>query len=82
MTITKTQITDFRRKLQQPNADERASLLYALYDLGKSQKYLSKIFKVAPQQINQAFQGSQPTLMNKIKKHINILEDRGRNEIL
>ena len=79
MTITKTQITDFRRKLQQPNADERIALLHTLYDLDKSQKYLSKIFKVAPQQIQQAFHGSQPTLMNKIQKHIQLLQNKLSN---
>lgn len=70
------QLTNFTRIKQQPSADERAKLLFTLYDLGKTQKYLSGIFKKSQQQINQAFKGWQPTLMNKIKKHVEILENK------
>ncbi len=70
----KIENTNFTRTIQQPNDEERAKLLYRLYSMDRTQTYLSKIFRKSQQQINQAFSGSQPTLMNKIKKHIEILE--------
>lgn len=77
---TKNKLTKNLRFKQQPDGEERARLLYKLYDLQKSQKYLSTTFKRTPQQIQQAFNGSQPTLMNKIKKHIELLITRSNNK--
>lgn len=45
-----------------------------LYNLKKSQAYLSRILHRRPQQISQALNGTQPTLLNKILTHLDKLE--------
>ena len=51
-----------------------------LKNLNKTQAYLSRIFQCTPQQITQALSGAQPTLLNKIENHLDILESRNNNE--
>ena len=48
-----------------------------LWDLNRTQIYLSKVFRRTPQQINAAIQSSQnPTLKEKIVKHILLLKSK------
>lgn len=60
----------------QPNQDRREEIKKCLNEMGKSQIYLAKVFKRRPQQIGQAFQGFQPTLMNKIERHYLLLKEK------
>ena len=49
-----------------------------LWELKRTQIYLSKVFRRTPQQINAAIQFSQnPTLKEKIIKHILLLKAKG-----
>ena len=49
-----------------------------LWDLNRTQIYLSKVFRRTPQQINAAIKGKQyPTLKEKIIKHILLLKAKG-----
>ncbi len=70
MPITK----DYLRK-QQPTLDEREELKARAYSF-TNQAALAHVFKCFPQQITQAFNGVQPTLMNKIKNYIENFEAR------
>lgn len=64
----------YRRK-QQPTFEEREDLLARVYRF-TTQSALSRVFKCTPQQIKAAFNGSQPTLMNKLKNYIENYEQR------
>ena len=49
-----------------------------LWELKRTQIYLSKVFRRTPQQINAAIKGKQyPTLKEKIIKHILLLKLKG-----
>lgn len=66
---------NYLRKTQ-PSQERRTELMKLLKEMGKSQIYLAKVFKRRPQQIGQAFQGFQPTLMNKIERHYLLLKEK------
>lgn len=68
-TTNEIQLTQFTHKKQQPGDEERARLRFRLYQFSNINR-LAKVFKRTPQQIQQAFQGKQPTLMNKISFYI------------
>lgn len=74
-TVNNFELTQFTRKKQQPGDEERAKLRYRLYRFSNINR-LAKIFKRTPQQIQQAFQGKQPTLMNKIVSYIEKREQK------
>lgn len=69
------ELTNFTHKKQQPNDEERAKLRYRLYQFSNFNR-LSKVFKRTPQQIQQAFEGKQPTLINKIASYIEKREQK------
>jgi hypothetical protein len=70
-----------QRKKPQPNAEERAKLKYWFFNNGRTLKSLSGVFKCSAQQIGQAFDGSQPGLINKIKTYAEKLEAaKSKNE--
>jgi len=55
----------------------RNNIKNRLRALGKTQIYLSRVFKKTPQQITQALLGyHQPTLLKKIQKHLELLESK------
>lgn len=68
-TLNNFQLTQFTRKKQQPDDEERAKIRYRLYQFSNINR-IAKVFKRTPQQIQQAFQGKQPSLMNKIVSYI------------
>ena len=79
---TENNITDFRKK-NQPNSDERILLKYRLYKFSNMAKLSRlKLFNVHPQQVQQAFNGLQPTLMNKIVRYIEHREQKTNSKNL
>lgn len=81
---TSLELTKFTRKKQQPNEDERINLRYRLYNFSNMNR-IAKVFKRTQQQVQQAFAGKQPTLMNKIKiyierKELNQKKKKNKNE--
>ena len=49
-----------------------------LWELKRTQRYLAKVFRRSPQQINSAIlTNQQPTLKEKIVKHILLLKAKG-----
>lgn len=67
-------IKDYLRK-QQPTLEEREDIKARAYSF-TTQAALARVFKCYPQQITQAFNGLQPTLMNKIKNYVENHLDR------
>lgn len=63
------------RKKQQPCLEEREELLARVYRF-TTQSALARVFKCTPQQVRAAFDGSQPTLMNKLKNYVENFEQR------
>jgi plasmid maintenance system killer protein len=62
-----------KRELREFQAD----LIRRIKTLGKSKKYLSRVFAKKPQQIYTALKtDEQPTLLIKINKHISLLENK------
>ena len=60
---------------------ENKEILSKLQELGLTQKYLSKIFRRRPQQVFSAiYNGDQPTLRNKIIKHIKLKEVKNESK--
>jgi hypothetical protein len=54
---------------------EHIEIQYRLKKINRSQKYLSRIFKVPESHISRAIRGNElPTLLKKIIKHIKKLE--------
>lgn len=75
MQSNNIQLTSFTRKKQQPNEEERAKLRYRLYQFSNLNR-LAKVFKRTPQQIQQAFEGKQPSLINKIASYVEKREQK------
>ena len=57
----------------QPNEIERELLKARLYEF-TTQTKVSGVFKTSVQNINEAFKGNNPSLMNKLKTYINKME--------
>lgn len=57
------------RIIPQPDEQEREDLKARLYEF-TTQTKVSGVFKTSMQNINEAFKGNNPTLMNKLKKFI------------
>lgn len=75
MNMETLELTNFTRKKQQPTDEERAKLRYRLYQFSNFNR-ISKTFKRTPQQIQQAFEGKQPSLMNRIASYIKRREQK------
>lgn len=69
------QLTAYTRQKQQPTQAEREALKQRLYSFSNINR-IAKIFKRTPQQVGQAFQGMQPSLMNRIAAYIEKRETR------
>ncbi len=54
----------------------REEIKRRLKNVNKTQTYLSRIFGCYPQQVTQALNGGQPTLLKKIENHLDILESK------
>lgn len=63
----------------QPTPEERENLKERLYNF-TTQTKVSGVFKTSVQNINEAFKGNNPTLMNKLKFYISKRELRPNSE--
>ena len=63
------------RTKPQPSFEEREDLKERAYRF-TTLAALSRVFRVRAPQISQAFDGTQPTLMNKLKLYIESYESR------
>lgn len=77
MLKNESNIINFRRK-EQPNADERIDLKERAYNIiGYGfQSKLGRIFRTSAANVNEAFKGNNPSLMNRLKKYILQREER------
>lgn len=57
----------------QPNFEEREDLKERLYNFSTQTK-VSGVFRTSVQNINEAFKGNNPTLINKLKSYIEKME--------
>lgn len=77
-TPIKKQIKKNYRIKPQPSFEERENLKARAYKF-TNQTNLAKVFKTSIQNINAAFVGRNPSLMNKVKNYIEKFEQRNNS---
>ena len=73
LKANKRQIKKNYRIKPQPDEIERELLKARLYEF-TTQTKVSGVFKTSVQNINEAFKGNNPSLMNKLKSYISKIE--------
>jgi CRISPR/Cas system endoribonuclease Cas6 (RAMP superfamily) len=67
-------------KLDPLEVKHRAERLSRDYDLNLNAEYFSKLHKRSLARIYEAYKGNAPTLLRKIDKHLNLIEQRKKLE--